>query len=203
MDALDFIDSIAALAHPDEEMLDGFVQGRLSLDRAKAVEGHLTRCPHCRELAEMFGWSFVDRQSAEIVPLRTDRKEADAKPPAIGHVRSGVTWRRAEAERLAAADDATSRDGRYASANRADLVQFVPGATDGEVALGYLCAGGVDIIVTGVGDRPAKVLLNGTEYEVRNGAANEPRVVEGLTRQHVAVWLAAGGPDGGFTVIYP
>jgi hypothetical protein len=89
-----------------------------------------------------------------------------------------------------------------AGAADTDLVQLIPGATHGDAALGYLCGGGIDIVVTGAGNGPAKVLLDNAQYEVRDGTADKPRVVEGLTRKDVAVWLASGR-HGRFTMVYP
>lgn len=211
MNALDFIDGIAAFAHPDERVLYEFVQDRLSDIDREAVDKHLSRCDHCRELAELFGRSNVPGQqptktvllpvggdpvklaSAEIAPApsRSSRSVSPSRAP----------WIQAEIETLAAADSFASANGSEPAASKAGLVRFIPGATDGDAALGYLCAGSVDVVVTGAEDRPVKVLLDETEYEVLNGVPDEPRVVVGLTRRDVAIWLA-GKSDRVFRVLY-
>jgi hypothetical protein len=54
--ALDFIDALAALSHPSEELLDDFVTGKIDTDeRYRAISEHIAKCSHCRELANMFG----------------------------------------------------------------------------------------------------------------------------------------------------
>lgn len=209
MNALDIIDGITALAHPDERILYGLAQGELSPDRAAIVERHLARCPHCRELTEMFGWSANANQPAKVVQLPNEGKAAGARLQVLGsspsraaanHLGAEASWRLAAPERLAASDAEISKQG--ADPHRDELVQLIPGATHGSVALGYLCAGGVEVVVTGADDRPARVSLSGADYEVRDGRRNGPRVVEGLTRADIAVWLAGGSVDG-FKIVYP
>ena len=201
MDALDFIDGIGALAHPSEDLLYDLIHGRLSPGDQETVVDHLGRCPHCRELAEIFGWTSGAASTAEIVHL-TGPIAPHARGAAPGRAMSRVAWRSAQSELLAAADAEAAIELPRASATGTNFVQLVPGATDGDAALGYLCGGGGDVVVTGAKDGPGRVVLAGAEYALREGTADEPRVVEGLTRKHVAVWLA-GGRQGRFAIVYP
>jgi len=199
MDALDLIDGIAALSHPSEEILYKLIHGKLSSRESAAVVGHLARCAHCRELAEIFGWTPDTLEGGNIVQLPVGTNAA-ADP-----ARRTTDYARTmeyQGERLAASDPDSASDDMTAGSHAANLVQLVPGATDGDAALGYLCSGGMHVVVVGAGSGPARVLLDGAQYELREGSPEEPRVVEGLTRRHVAIWLASERRDS-FTLVYP
>jgi len=211
MKAIDLIDGIIALTHPKAELLYDLVLGRLSPERASAVTDHLDVCRHCRVLAERLGWSPVAEQTAEVVRLpmagglvEPRRRDGQQGRPlnGVGRDRPKAAWRAARLERMAASDGESPRSGSTDDGADGTLVQLIPGATDGDVTLGYLCSGGADVVVTGAGDRTARVHFGGVEYEVRDGPADEPRVVEGLTRRHVAMWLA-GRRQGRFAMVYP
>jgi anti-sigma factor RsiW len=191
MNTLDLIDSLATLAHPREGLLHAYVLGDVSEELIDAVSNHLSKCANCRELAELFASMRPALVSADVIPI----SEA-----AHGH--SMTRWRRHEGERLAAADATLRVAGDGDGKGGAPVVEHVPGATDGAAALGYLCGGTNDVVITGAAEGVAGVRLGGNKYLV--GAADDwgIRVVEGLSRQDITMWLARGGVrDGTFAVL--
>lgn len=56
-DALEFIDNLLATPCPPEDRLSLFIEGKISTGvEPELIERHISMCPHCLELAHMFGW---------------------------------------------------------------------------------------------------------------------------------------------------
>jgi anti-sigma factor RsiW len=193
MNTLDLIDSLAPFAHPRAELLHDFVVGDIGQDMAQAVRLHLSRCADCRELAEAFGWTDTAFASAKVISI-SDAVRSAASP----------AWRTPGEEELAAAHRiAGTARGSDTSQDGAPVVEHVPGATDGSAMLGYLCGGSNEVVVTDAPEGPARVVLGGNSYPLAAPDEWGIRVVTGMSRQDVTMWLArGGGRDGRFAVLH-
>lgn len=134
----------------------------------------------------------------------TPRLNARAATAAAARTPLTRAWRTRGEDRLAAAGHGAGTSGEFDDGrNDAPVVAHVPGATDGSAALGYLCGGSNDVVVTGALDGLARVVFAGKDYPLASIDAWGLRVVEGMSRQDLVIWLADGGiRTSGFAVFY-
>lgn len=193
MDPIELTNEVLARLHPGDELMLAFVGGRLAPEQTERVIQHLDACEDCRELAIALGWSPQLAKSADIHHLPAKRA---THVHYDGGSLSAIALSFAFSQELAALVDSDA-----ASVADEASIQLAPGATDGAASLGYLRNIGIDLaVVIGAGNEAAKVRLGDKEYELLDGPADEPRIVAGLTRKAITIWLA-GGRRGGFEIL--